>query len=220
MLQKAIEATKLGPGVTPRDIDRLCDEAIEFGVRAVCVPPIHASRAVGRLQGTDLLTVSVVGFPFGDATPAGASAEIEALADVGVVEVDVVAPLGLAMAAEWESIDAWLFSLGEVVRRVGMRWKLIVETALLPEDVIVRIGRRAVSAGVDWLKTSTGFCPAGGATEEAVRLLRRIAPPDVGVKASGGVRDHVTALRMLAAGADLIGTSAVRAILEPEFVGA
>lgn len=212
-IRESIEATRLGFGLRPGDIDALVSDARELGVRGVCVPSLYASRAAARLRGSDILLVSVAAFPYGDVPPEWVETEIAHLATVGVAEVDVVAPLGLALAGDWDAYREWLGRAGGAARRNGVLWKAILESAALGEPVLRHAARAAVDAGADWLKTSTGFHPAGGATEEAVRILREVAPEGVGVKASGGIRDRATASRMVAAGADRIGTSAARAVV-------
>ena len=176
-----------------------------------CVQPSWVSLAARMLAGTPVGVISVVGFPHGcDRTEVKARAAQVAVAE-GAAEIDMVLNLGLVKSGRAAEAGR---DVGEVVRAVaGTPVKVILETAALTPEEIALACRLCVEAGAAFVKTSTGFHPAGGATVEAVRLMRGTVGPSVGVKASGGIRSLDDAMRMIEAGANRIGTSASAAIL-------
>ena len=176
-----------------------------------CVQPSWVSLAARMLAGTPVGVISVVGFPHGcDRTEVKARAAQGAVAE-GAAEIDMVLNLGLVKSGRAAEAGR---DVGEVVRAVaGTPVKVILETAALTPEEIALACRLCVEAGAAFVKTSTGFHPAGGATVEAVRLMRETVGPSVGVKASGGIRSLADAMRMIEAGANRIGTSASAAIL-------
>jgi deoxyribose-phosphate aldolase len=201
-----IDHTLLKAEATADEILRLCDEARDLGLGAVCVNPHWVTTCARRLGGSPVKVVSVVGFPLGASTSAAKAVEARLAVSDGAKELDVVAPIGWIRSGLWMQVaDEFAMVTHAAAGRVV---KLILETALLTPDEVRRTGALAVQAGVGMLKTSTGLHPAGGATIEAVRLLREVAGERVGVKASGGIRLPEEALAMLRAGADRIGTSA------------
>lgn len=198
-------------------------EAVEADIRAgvevvrgwpggyYCVQPCWVSLAARLLAGTPVGVVSVVGFPHGcDRGEAKARAAAIAVSE-GAAEIDMVMSFGLLRSGLATEVAA---DIGAVVRAVpGVPVKVILETAVLTDDE-KRLGcRLGVESGAAFVKTSTGFHPSGGATVEAVRLMRESVGPTVGVKASGGIRNLADAMRMIEAGANRIGTSASAAIL-------
>jgi deoxyribose-phosphate aldolase len=198
-------------------------EALEADVRAgaevvrgwpggyYCVQPCWVSLAAQLLAGTPVGVISVVGFPHGcDRGPVKARAAGIAVAD-GAAEIDMVLNFGLLRSGRAAEAGR---DVGEVVRAVaGVPVKVILETAALAHEDIRLACRLCADAGAAFVKTSTGFHPAGGATVEAVRLMRATVGPSFGVKASGGIRNLADAMRMIEAGASRIGTSASAAIL-------
>ncbi|HEX6615321.1 MAG TPA: deoxyribose-phosphate aldolase [Gemmatimonadales bacterium] len=210
-LARSIEHTLLRPGATRADIEMLCDEAARFGVHGVCVNGAWTALCAGRLAGTPLAVVTVVGFPLGAAAPAAKACEAHRAAADGAAELDMVIALGHAKAGEWRAVED---DIRAVVGAAGpARVKAILETAALTTVEIASACRAAVAAGAAFVKTSTGFHRAGGASVDAVRLMRETVGPAIGIKASGGIRTRDAALEMLAAGADRIGTSATLALL-------
>ncbi len=218
-----IDHTLLRPDATAEEIDRLCDEAVEWRFAAVCVNPYWVRRAADRLRGSSVKVATVVGFPLGANVSSVKAFEAEqAIAD-GASELDMVLNIGELRAG---NIDAVRHDIEVVVRaaRSGDAIvKVILETALLTDEQKVAGCRAAKDAGADFVKTSTGFA-GGGATASDVALMRvTVGPaPDgeggsgVGVKASGGVRTLADARAMIAAGANRIGTSAGVAIAQAE----
>lgn len=213
-LARLIDHTLLKPEATPEDIKELCAQAREFGFAAVCVNPCHVSTAVKELAGSDTGVCIVVGFPLGANDPAVKAAEAAAAVRAGASEVDVVINIGYLKGGLTAQVQADLEGVVRAARqeRPGTVVKVILETCLLSDQEKVAACRLAVAAGADFVKTSTGFSK-GGATVSDVALLKKTVGPGIGVKASGGIRDLATALAMVEAGADRLGTSSGVAIL-------
>jgi deoxyribose-phosphate aldolase len=206
-----IDHTLLRPDATAEEVHELCREAGELHVGAVCVSPSMLPLRVGWLA-PGVLTACVAGFPSGAHHAEVKAAEAAQARANGADEVDMVVNLGLAKSGQWRAIRSEV----EAVRVAAPRpatLKVIIEAGVLTDDEIVAVCRAAVDAGADFVKTSTGYHPSGGATVEAVRLMRETVGPDIGVKASGGIRNAAWALELIAAGANRIGTSSTAAIL-------
>ena len=203
-----IDHTLLAPEATGAQVADLIAQADRLGVCAVCVSP---SRLPVRVpEGLALATVC--GFPFGAHTGAVKAAEAADAVAKGADEIDMVVNLGLVKEGDADGVEADI----RAVRRAceGALLKVIVESAVLTDAEIVACCRAAGAAGADFVKTSTGFHPAGGATVGAVGLMRATVGDRLGVKASGGIRTAADALAMVAAGASRLGVSASLAILE------
>lgn len=208
-LGRLIDHTLLKPEASEADILGLCDEAVELGLGAVCVNGQWVALAARRLAGTPVVTVGVVGFPLGASGRGSKAAEAGLLRADGAGEIDVVQSLGWARTGQWSLVRD---ELAAVVRAVpGCPVKVILETAALSFSEMEPACDAASAAGAAFVKTSTGFHPAGGATPEAVAALRRAVGSAMGVKASGGVREPADAVAMLRAGADRIGSSTAAA---------
>ena len=204
-----IDHTLLKPEATDAQVEALCAEAEELGVYAVCVSP---SRLPLRpLRGVGVC--AVVGFPSGAHATAVKAAEAEQAARDGAQEVDMVVDLGRVTAGDWDAVEA---DVAAVCRASGgdTLVKVILESAALTRSELVEACRASERGGAQYVKTSTGFHPTGGASVEAVRLMRETVGDRLGVKASGGIRDTATALAMLDAGASRLGLSGTRAVLE------
>jgi deoxyribose-phosphate aldolase len=205
-----LDHTLLKPEATQAQIEALCDEGRRFGVKAVCVNGAWTEVCAERLAGSGVAVAVVAGFPLGAMATAAKAEETRMAVGGGAQEVDMVMSLGAAKAGDWRAVEG---DVRQVVEAAGpAAVKVILETAALSTAEIVAACQAAVRGGAALVKTSTGFHPAGGATVEAVALMRRTVGPGVGVKASGGVRTIEAALAMLAAGADRIGTSATAAM--------
>ncbi|MGD9702443.1 MAG: deoxyribose-phosphate aldolase [Acidimicrobiia bacterium] len=204
-----IDHTLLKPEATPAQVEALCREANELGVIAVCVSPSMLPLGMGWLDD-GIRTACVVGFPSGAHHAAIKAAEAARAVAEGADEVDMVINLGAAHAGNWAAVAAEIAAVRAVVPGI---LKVIIEAAALDDDGIVAACRASVASSADFVKTSTGFHPTGGATEHAVRLMRSTVGPDIGVKASGGVRTAEAAIAMVEAGASRIGTSSSAAIL-------
>ena len=187
-----------------------CDEAVRHGFAAVCLRGRHVGEARRRLAGTAVRIAAVVDFPLGEGTTAARVAEAAALVAAGAEELDLVAPLPALLAGRWEAVFE---DLRAVVAASKAPVKVILETGLLDRDQATAGAAVARAAGAAAVKTSTGF-GRGGATVEAVALLRAVAGQALGVKASGGIRTTAQALAMIEAGASRIGASASVAIIE------
>lgn len=201
-----IDHTLLKAEAMPSEIDHAAQVARELGTAAVCVNGRYVERVRKALEGSAVKTCAVVGFPLGAmATSVKADEAKQAIAD-GAVEIDMVMSLGEARAGHWDLVAK---DIGAVITAAGkVPVKVILETALMGPAEIVQASLVAMDAGAAFVKTSSGFHGAGGAMENAVRLMRRTVGETFGVKASGGVRTNEMAIRFLAAGANRLGCSA------------
>jgi deoxyribose-phosphate aldolase len=212
-LAQYIDHTLLKPQASRQDILDLCAEATEAKVKSVCVNPVWVSTVHEALAGSGVLTCAVAGFPLGATTTAVKVAEAAGAVADGAGEVDMVIDIAAALAGDRAALVADIGAVAEAVHEGGAILKVIIETCLLDDAAKELACRAAVEAGADFVKTSTGFS-TGGATVEDVALMRRVVGPDVGVKASGGVRTRQDALAMIDAGATRIGASSALAILK------
>lgn len=210
-LAAMIDHTLLKPEATGKDVEALSDEAARLGAYAVCVSP-NLVEVAAEWTVPEVRVAAVCGFPSGAHRPAVKANEASRAVRDGADEIDMVVDLGLVKTGYFDGVAA------EVERVVnaaeGALVKVIIESALLTDEEIVAACEAAVGAGAGFVKTSTGFNPAGGATEHAVSLMRATVGPDIGVKASGGIRTAEQALAMVAAGANRLGCSATAAILD------
>ena len=205
-----IDHTILKPDARQAEVAGFCDEARRFGFRSVCVNPIQVAFVAAGLVGSDVRTCSVVGFPFG-ATPAKAkAAETAGAVANGADEIDMVIDIGALKDGRLYAVRADIAAVRAAAACVIL--KVIIETAMLTDDEKRAACRLAKEAGADFVKTSTGY-GGGGANVEDVALMRREVGPEMGVKASGGVRTREAAEAMIAAGATRIGTSSGLAII-------
>ncbi len=210
-LAALIDHTLLKPDATRAEIEKLCAEAAHYNFASVCVQPYRAAIATELLKNSDVKVCTVIGFPLG-----ANRAEIKALEAVractdGALELDMVINIGAAKDKNWSVIQTEIES---VVRAAQERLvKVILETSLLSADEIVHACKLARDCGAIYVKTSTGFL-GGGATVEAVQLMKKTVGEDMGVKASGGIRDLETLMKMVDAGANRIGTSSGVGIME------
>jgi len=210
-LAKTIEHTLLKPEATAREIDVLCDEAIVHGFHGVCVNPIHVQRVANRVAaaGGTVRIVTVVGFPLGATKTANKADEARRAMDDGADEIDMVANIGALMVSDRKTVRADIETVARVVhgRGVSSLLKVILETTVLTDEGKIFGCRCAAEGEADFVKTSTGFHPSGGAVVGDVALLHRHGAP-LGVKAAGGIRSVASAVAMIQAGASRIGTSA------------
>lgn len=221
-LAAKIDHTLLKPEATADDVRQIVTQAITFKFASVCVHPIWVSTVARQLSGSGVLTCAVASFPHGANKPTIKAIEASSCVKDGAQEIDLVAHLPHLARHDFEAAKA---ELTEVVRacravRPSTIIKVIVESAYLLSlgsdlgEKAIEIACRAIrESGADFIKTSTGFHPAGGASLEAVRLMKKHAA-GIAVKASGGIRDLQTALAMLEAGADRLGLSASVGIVE------
>jgi deoxyribose-phosphate aldolase len=210
---RLIDHTLLRPEATDADVVALCAEATRLGVAAVCVSPSRLGAIRPGVLGDGIAVAAVCGFPSGAHEATVKAAEAASAAAAGATEIDVVVDLGLASAGEWEAVERELQAVRDAVP-APVLLKVIIESAVLDRPGIVAACRAAEAAGADFVKTSTGFHPAGGATVEAVALMAETVGGRLGVKASGGIRTAADAVAMVEAGATRLGCSASAAILD------
>ena len=205
-----IDHTLLKPEATPAQIEKLCAEAAEYHFASVCVNPVYIPLAARLLKGTGVKVCCVVGFPLGAIAPEQKAAEAASCAAMGTEELDMVIHVGAAKAGDWALVQRDIE--GVVKAAAGHTVKVIIETCLLTDEEKVKACEAAKAAGAHFVKTSTGFS-TGGATTHDIALMRKTVGPEMGVKASGGIRDYEAAMAMIEAGANRIGASAGIAIV-------
>lgn len=211
-LAKYIDHTLLKPEATRQDIKRVCDEAKKYNMASVCVNPSWIGYVAEQLRGTSVTPCVVIGFPLGATMPAVKAAEAAACIAVGAREVDMVMNIGAAKSGEWDTVLSDIQAVVEAAKGKALV-KVIIETCLLTDAEKVKACQVSKLAGADFVKTSTGFS-TGGATVEDVRLMRQTVGPNMGVKASGGVRTRDDAEALIAAGASRLGASSSIKIIE------
>jgi deoxyribose-phosphate aldolase len=211
-IHKYIDHTILKPTCLVADIEKLCAEAKQYNFAAVCVPPNFVKLAKEQVAGSEVKVATVIGFPFGySATEAKIAEIILAMVD-GADELDVVANISAIKNGDWAAIADEINHILPIIRSKGKAVKIIIESGVLTNDEIVKCCDIYGIAGIDFLKTSTGYAEKG-ASVEAVQLFRKHLPDAVHIKASGGIRDYATAKQMIDAGATRIGCSAGVAIV-------
>lgn len=211
-LAALVDHTLLRAEANAVEIEKLCEEALTFGFASVCVNPCWVPLAARVLDGSGVRVCTVVGFPLGANTSAVKAFEAQAALNAGASELDMVLALGAVKSGDWSAVAADLLEVRKAVPHPAVL-KVILETCLLTEAEIRQACLCAVEAGLDFVKTSTGFS-TGGATETAVALMRNTVGESVGVKASGGIRTRSQALVMIKAGATRLGLSASVAVAQ------
>lgn len=206
-LASMIDHTLLKPDATADQIAQLCYEARKFHFASVCVNPTHVKLCAELLQGTQVKVCTVIGFPLGASAPEVKAFEAQTAIKDGATEIDMVINIGAVKAGDLTLVARDIHEVVKVGHGAGAIVKVIIETALLNEEEKVTACLLSKEAGADFVKTSTGFS-GGGATVEDINLMRRVVGPEMGVKASGGVRDFEDAQNMVNAGATRLGASA------------
>jgi len=199
-----IDHTLLKPTATGEDVLHLCEEAVEYGFAAVCIPPVYVSLAAERLYGSDVAVATVVGFPLGYLPAEIKAAEAAAAVAAGAAEIDMVIHIGAALEGRLDLMEEEIRQVTAAAAAAPV--KVILECCYLSDPCKRQAVECAVNGGAAYVKTSTGF-GTGGADIADVRLLGAAARGRLRVKAAGGIRDWDTCRRMLEAGADRIGTS-------------
>jgi deoxyribose-phosphate aldolase len=209
-----IDHTLLKADASRKDIEKLCNEAREFGFATVCINPTWVALASRLLRGASARVCTVVGFPLG-ATPSDVKQyETRRVIYDGAAEVDMVINVGALKSGDLAVVERDIAAVAAACRDCGVLSKVIIEAALLTDEEKVTACSLSKAAGADYVKTSTGFGP-GGATVADVALMRRVVGPDIGVKAAGGVRDYESLKNLVSAGASRVGASAgVRIVQE------
>lgn len=211
-IAKYIDHTLLKPEATKEQIEKLCSEAKEYDFASVCVNPHWVKLASELLAGTDVKVCTVIGFPLGATSTEAKRFETKQAIMDGATEVDMVINIGALKSGDYETVENDIRAVVEEARGKALI-KVIIETSLLTEEEKVKACELSVLAGADFVKTSTGFS-TGGATVEDIQLMRKTVGPNVGVKASGGVRSAEDAKKMIEAGATRIGASSGVAIVK------
>lgn len=214
-LARRIDHTLLRPTSTCVDIERLCEEALQYHFASVCILPCWLKIAVRYLEGSDVAVGTVVGFPLGANMPAVKLYEAEQALATGATELDMVIALPALKSCDWGMVRHEIEHVASLCRSVTPPavLKVIIECCYLTREEKIQATRVVAESGADFVKTSTGF-GEGGATIEDVRLLRSAAPPPLKVKAAGGIRTLSMAMELLRAGADRIGTSSGVTLLQ------
>lgn len=221
-LAQMIDYTVLRPEATVHDVVALCEDATRRGVYAVCVSPSmvmtarQALAVIATKQDRDpsVKICTVVGFPSGAVTPQVKAFETTQAIMNGAEEIDMVINLGFAKAGDWDAVEHDIHSVRTASMNPRAVLKVIIESAALTDEEIVRACIAAERAGADFVKTSTGFNPAGGATVHAIQLMKETVGDRLGIKASGGVKTYELATELIAAGATRIGLSALGPVLD------
>lgn len=210
-IAQIIDHTLLKPEATRDEIVKICSEAKQYGFATVCVNPSWVPLAAKELEGSNVGITTVIGFPLGATTTFAKMAEARDAIANGATEIDMVLAIGALKSGDLSTVQK---DIEGVVQAAGGQVvvKVILETGLLTDEEKVKACTICKQAGADFVKTSTGF-GHGGATVEDIALMRKTVGPDMGVKASGGVRDLETARKIVAAGATRIGASSSIAIV-------
>src|SRR5437868_5642693 len=208
-----IDHTLLRPIGTTNDIRRLCTEALEYGMAAVCIFPSYIPMARDLLRDSRVKIATVIAFPFGVTFTEIKEAEMRSSAARGADEMDFVINISALKSGDDKAVEQEMQYLTEKARTIGVHTKFIIETAYLTDDEKVRACKIANRVKPDFMKTSTGYGPSGASVED-VRLMRSNLLPEIQIKAAGGIRSHAEALQLLRAGASRLGTSAGIKIIE------
>lgn len=210
-LEKYIDHTLLKAEATVEQVKKICEEAKQYGFASVCVNPCYASFVSKELDGTDIKTCVVIGFPLGANTKEVKAFETKQAIENGAQEVDMVINVGALKDKNYEAVREDIEAVVKTADKKALV-KVIIETCLLSDEEKIKVCEIAKAAGADFVKTSTGFSTSG-ATSHDVALMRKTVGEEMGVKASGGIRDYAKAAEMVKAGASRLGVSASVAIV-------
>lgn len=213
-LAKYFDHTILKPDTKKEDVIRVCNEAKEYDFFSVCVNPYYVSLVNENLKGSDVKVTSVIGFPLGASISEVKAFEATKAIEDGADEIDMVINIAALKNKEYDYVEKDIKAVVDACKDKALL-KVIIETCLLTDEEKVKACELSKKAGADFVKTSTGFS-TGGATVEDVALMRKTVGPDIGVKASGGVRDKEKANAVIEAGATRIGASSSIKIVEGE----
>ncbi len=221
-LAAMFDHTLLRPEATPADVIKLCEEARYYRFASVCVNPVHVKLCLSQLATTEKPKVqvcTVVGFPLGANVEAIKVSEAQTALNHGAKEIDMVINIGALKAGDFFLVQREIANVTNHCHTSRAICKVIIEAALLTNDEKIKACELARDAGADFVKTSTGFAPAGGATIEDIALMRRVVGNKLGVKAAGGVRSLQDAMRMIQAGANRLGSSSSVKIMQEFMAG-
>ena len=207
-----IDHTILKPTTLVADIEKVCNEAKQYGFAAVCIPPNFVKQAKVFTQGSDVKVSTVIGFPFGYSAVEAKIAEILLAIVDGADELDVVINISAIKNGDWEYLANEINHIIPIIIQNKKIIKIIIESGILTDEEILKCCQLYGTAGINYLKTSTGYAEKG-ATVEAVKLFKKYLPESVQIKASGGIRDYAFAKQLIDAGATRLGCSAGVAIV-------
>ena len=210
-MARYIDHTYLKPEASVADIRKICDEAKKYHTASVCVNPSYIQYVAQQLEGSGVTPCCVIAFPLGACTPETKAFEASDAATKGAREIDMVINIGAVKSGDWQLVKRDIEGVVNAVKGRA-QVKVIIECCLLTDEEKVKACTVSKLAGAHFVKTSTGFS-TGGATVEDVRLMRETVGPDMGVKASGGVRTYTDAVNMINAGASRIGASSTGKIV-------
>ena len=211
-ISKYIDHTILKPDATSEEVKKVCSEAKEYNFASVCINPYYAKLVSSELEGTDVKTCVVIGFPLGANTKEVKAFEASNAVANGAQEVDMVINIAALKDKKYDVVENDIKAVVDSVKGKALV-KVIIECCLLTNEEMVMACKLSLKAGTDFVKTSTGFSTSGAKAED-VKLMRETVGENVGVKASGGIRDYKTTMEMINAGANRIGASAGIAIVK------
>jgi deoxyribose-phosphate aldolase len=212
-LAKMFDHSLLQPHLTDADLEKGCALAAEYKVASVCIKPYGVPLAAKLLAGTGVYVSTTIGFPHGGHLTKVKVFESEAAIDDGAVELDMVVNIGKVLTGDWAYVAADVKAVIDATHRRGAKVKVIFENALLKDEHKKELCRVCGDAGADWVKTSTGYAETG-ATIDDLKLMRAFSPPQVQVKAAGGVRSFETLMAVREVGVTRVGATATKAILD------
>ncbi len=212
-IAKMIDHSLLNPAMTDEQLESGCRLALTYDVASVCIKPYYLRRCSELLAGSAVAPSTVIGFPHGGHTTAIKLAEARAALADGGKELDVVVNIGKVLSGDWGYVEQDLRAVVDCTHEGGALVKVIFENCYLDDDMKIRLCKMCGELGADWVKTSTGY-GSGGATTEDLILMRKHAPPEVQVKAAGGVRTLDRLLEVRAIGVTRAGATATVAILD------
>ncbi len=212
-IAKMFDHSLLQPTLTDADLEAGCKVAREYGVASVCIKPYAVRRAAELLNGSGVLVCTVVGFPHGSHLPSVKGFEAERAMDDGATELDMVVNIGKVLSKDWDYVADDIRAVVQPAHKRGAAVKVIFENCYLQDEHKERLCKICGEVEADFVKTATGYGDAG-ATDHDLALMRRCSPPQVQVKAAGGVRDFGRVLAVRALGVTRIGATATKAILD------
>ena len=212
-IAKMIDHSLLNPTLTDRELEEGCELALRYNVASICIVPYYLERGAQLLKGSTVRATSTIGFPHGGHTTVIKLAEVAQALKDGGEELDAVVNISKVRSRDWQYVSDELNALADATHTGGAKIKVIFENAYLDDAAKIRLCEICAEVGADWVKTSTGYAP-GGATLPDLELMRRYSPPQVQVKAAGGVHDLDTVLAIRAIGVSRVGARSTAAILE------
>lgn len=212
-IAKMVDHSLLNPALTTQELEQGCALALRYDVASVCILPYYLARCAQILAGSTVRASTTIGFPHGGHATSIKLAEARQALQDGGQELDVVINISKARSADWRYIHDELAALTSLIHEAGAKIKVIFENAYLEDAAKIRLCAICAEAGADWVKTSTGYAPTG-ATISDLELMRTYSPPQVQVKAAGGIRDLDALLRVRAIGVTRVGATRTESMLE------